>query len=94
MKLEITQAVVFLSLLMIIVALCNWWLNRSIAKRVALAVGIAAEIQNQKLAEIYKVADGRLSDALQTIEDLKLLLVRPRTTAVEEDITEAIAKNN
>jgi hypothetical protein len=79
--------------LIIAVALANWWNTKATAKRLALAVERAAAIQNQKLADIYRVADGRYADALQTIEDLKGLLVEG-LDAQNPRIKQAIVKNS
>ena len=81
-----------LAVLIIAIALFNWWHTKTIAKRVALAVELANSIQNQKLADIYRVADGRHADALQTIEDLKALLVK--LCPDDPRVKEAIGKNN
>jgi len=49
--------------------------------------------QNRKLDQIHKLVNSRLSEALQTIEDLKGLLLQNRN-ADDPRIKQAIAKNN
>jgi hypothetical protein len=88
---NLSTGVVVLTL--IVVQLLNWWHTRVIAKLLALTVEAAAKTQTYKLDQIYKVADGRLSEALQTIEDLKALLVEG-LDAQSPRIKQAIAKNS
>jgi hypothetical protein len=82
-----------LAVLIIAVALFNWWHTATIAKRLALTVEVATKAQNAKLDAIYRVADGRLSEALQTIEDLKGMLLEGLGTQ-HPRIKQAIAKNS
>ena len=89
----ITISFVFIALLIIVVALINSWHTRVIAKRLARTVEINTENHNRKLDDIYKVADGRLSDALQTIEDLKALLIL-QVPPNDPRIKQAVQKNS
>lgn len=79
--------------LIIAVALFNRWQTRIIARQLALTVETATKAQNDKLEAIYKVADGRFSEALQTIEDLKGLLVQG-LDAQDPRVREAIGRNS
>lgn len=56
-------------------------------------VSVLAWWQNRKLDEIHKLVNSRLSEALQTIEDLKGLLLENRS-ADDPRITQAITKNS
>jgi hypothetical protein len=60
---------------MIVLAL-NWWQRRIIAQQVAAKVEAVATGQSKKLKGIHRlVVSYTLSDALQTIEDLKTRLL-------------------
>jgi CHASE3 domain sensor protein len=64
-----------------------------VAGLMALFVLALAWWQNRKLNQIHKLVNSRLSEALQTIEDLKGLLLQNRT-ADDPRIKRAITKNS
>lgn len=70
MIIDPTLALLLVALVAAILPVLNWCQNRSITKQIA--VHVAA--QNEKLEVIHTLVNSRLSDALQTIEDLKGLL--------------------
>lgn len=60
---------------------------------VVVLVAALAWWLNRKLDEIHKLVNSRLSEALQTIEDLKGLLLENRSVD-DPQITQAITKNS
>jgi hypothetical protein len=60
---------------------------------VLLVLMIAVPVLLWKLKEIHKLVNSRLSEALQTIEDLKGLLLQNKS-ADDPRIKQAIAKNS
>lgn len=93
-------AAVGLSTVVIIAVLLNLWQIQRVAKdaeraKVLLACNTAEA--NEKLDEIHGLVNSRLSDALQTIEDLKALLLLALSEAISPDdprVKDAIAKNS
>jgi hypothetical protein len=98
------QDAVLVGLLVILLPALNWWQNRRIAKATAAkaekAAGLLAAnttVANDKLDEIHMLVNSRLSDALQTIEDLKALLLLVISAEVAGDdprVKDAITKNS
>jgi hypothetical protein len=60
---------------------------------IVVLVSALAWWQNRKLNEIHRLVNSRLSEALQTIEDLKGLLLQNRSTD-DPRIKRAITKNS
>jgi hypothetical protein len=107
-KLDQNISIVLVALIAIIVPVLNWWQNRGIARHVAAKVTergdeatklLAAntEQQNIKLDEIHVLVNSRLSEALETIEELKALLLLALSAAISPEdprIQDAIAKQS
>jgi hypothetical protein len=97
-------SVVVFALTGAVLLLLNWVQNRGIAKHVAVKAQVAAykaeeavAAQNRELAAIHTLVNSRLSDALQTIEDLKALLlmvIRAEVAADDPRVQELLAKNS
>jgi cell division protein FtsB len=98
------NSVVVLALTGVVLLVLNWWQNRGIAKQVAIKAQQAAykaeeavAAQNVELEAIHKLVNSRLSDALNTIEDLKallLLVISAEVAADDPRVQAAIAKNS
>lgn len=96
---DLYAALALASIVIAAVLLNLWQLRRAIkaaevAKRLLAANNAVAD---KKLDEIHGLVNSRLSDALQTIEDLKALLLLALSAAISPDdprVRDAIAKNS
>lgn len=93
-------AAIALSAIVIAAVLLNLWHMRRVAKAADVAKRLLAAntaVANKKLDEIHGLVNSRLSDALQTIEDLKALLLLALSETISPDdprVKEAIEKRS
>ncbi len=86
--------------LMVVALASIIWLEYRIirqAKRATELLVSNTKSSNIQLNQIHKLVNSRLSEALQTIEDLKallLLIIKAEVAADDPRIREAIAKNS
>ena len=87
-------------LLVVVVLIVNWRQNRhvlQIASEAAKLLATNTTIANDKLDEIHALVNSRLHDALDTIEDLKALLLLALSSVVSVDdprVIKAIEKRS
>ena len=85
---------------MIIAVVLNLWQMRRVARAAEVAKALLATntaVANDKLDEIHVLVNSRLSDALQTIEDLKALLLLALSETISPDdprVRDAITKHS